>query len=755
MFAYLSLTEEVHQFLKQMAHLDTRQYHSLSPSTPGYGREIPGKPVKVHTFIDRTVFAELCAGTVGIFILGVLFWKLGKVFRALTRHRVLQGGKLTTARYARTWYGWVPLETHERNKEFFRKMFKSIREWLSWGSPERDYQWVWWDPGLEAMEERRAKRKRLKLLPGFLKSYEVLPAMHTAYPRSSIECHGALADRQASEPSQAIRPASEWDDIAEPLPRISFNENRFEYCSVSSISQELFTPPSWAHTRSSDDRTDGSLRLDRKRARQLLSLPININSLPYSSISRPGHFKGASWAEENTPGKQRLSRLSIVQNTFDVVETNSDARMNKGFQRTLEVPRPVFRGVNLQLTSRKYKAWSARMQVKVTGMARRHLRDSSGPPGTPFTTLLASYLSEQSACDMYPYVSKEPPRDAQLFLENIPMTSNLSSRNRKRQRRCATSVDMDTKYTMFNTAPPRLRPSQKPTLWSVRTSNKQLRDPNTPGCQSTVIQSVWRQTEEARAGTRHAALPSFMDGYMDRYMDRTFDGQQPSIPKLSDWEVRLIDQLNRKLGWVQSEMTPGMKPYHFALLANHWLNRETWLVIDPPSRVSIQHQRRWGDPRFSPSDTEHDYIPTLKYPVTTRKRALVPRIDSWRAAVNQQRRASGIRNAVRTIELYEDSAEEPPDGHIDPACWILPKPPQGFEMSTKQKNAWYEGGAGWQEKLEYWQRVRRGYRLRKAVHEGRANRNRVKEVASQVHRGCRAACLKPLPREMGQRRVAS
>lgn len=567
--------------------------------------------------------------------------------------------------------------------------------------------------------------------------------MHTAYPRSSIECHGALADTQASEPSQAIRPAIEWDDIAEPLPRISFNGNGFEYSTASSISQELFTPPSRAHTRSSDDRTDDSLRLDRRRARQLLSLPTSIHSLPYPSISRPRHFKRASWAEENTPGKRRLSRLSIVHNSFDVAETSSDARVQEGFQRTLEVPRPVFRSANL--TSRKYRAWSARMQVKVTGLARRHLRDSSGPPGTPLTTLLASYLSEQSAWDVYPGVSKEPPRDAKMFLENIPMTSNLSPHNRKRQRRCATSVDMDTKYAMSNTAPARFRPSQKPTLWSVRTSNEQPRDPSTPGRQSTVIQSVWRQTEEVRAETRYATLPNCIDGYMDG----AFGSQHPSIAKLSDWEVRLIDQLTRKLGWVQNEMTPGMKPYHFALLANHWLNRETWLVIDPPSRVSIQHRRRWGDPRFNPFDTEHDYIPRLKYPVTTRKRAQVPRIDSWRAAVNRQRRASGIRNAVRTIELYEDSAEEPPDGHIDPACWILPKPPQGFEMSTKQKNAWYEGGAGWQEKLEDWQRVRRGYRLRKAVHEGRANRNRVKEVASQVHRGCRAASLKLLPREMG------
>ena len=99
----------------------------------------------------------------------------------------------------------------------------------------------------------------------------------------------------------------------------------------------------------------------------------------------------------------------------------------------------------------------------------------------------------------------------------------------------------------------------------------------------------------------------------------------------------------------------------------------------------------------------------------------------------------GIRQIV---EFLESSADEPPDGKVDPACWILRKPPQGFGMSNKQKDAFYGSGTGWQEKLGDWHSVRRGYRVRKAIHEGRANRTRVKEIGTGITRKCRIASSK-------------
>ncbi|PYH95260.1 hypothetical protein BO71DRAFT_418722 [Aspergillus ellipticus CBS 707.79] len=206
------------------------------------------------------------------------------------------------------------------------------------------------------------------------------------------------------------------------------------------------------------------------------------------------------------------------------------------------------------------------------------------------------------------------------------------------------------------------------------------------------------------------------------------------IRKLSDWEIYFIDSLDRKLEWLHNQISPGRRPYHFAMLANHWLNKETWIVIDPPSRISIDTRRRFGDPRVNvPFPDPHSGLKP-KYPKTPRKAACVPRVNSWRAAVNRHRRASGLHDVVNAVKLYDRSTEDTPDGKVDPASWMLRKPPQGTGMSARQRQVYYEGGAGWQETFDDWQKVRRGYRIGKAIKEGRVNRTRAKQVALGITR---------------------
>jgi hypothetical protein len=446
----------------------------------------------------------------------------------------LGDGKLATTRYARTWYGWITAETHQRNKAFIRRKLRYIREWLSWETPKTDYQWVWWDPGLEAMEEHQAKRKQLKLLPEFLKSYEEMPAVHIPYPPSSIECHGALVNSQDSESSQPIEHAPEIIDIAEGLWRISLNEHRFENSTASSISLEMFTPPSRAHSRSSDDQTEGSLRVDGRIARHLLPLPTNVLSLPFSANSRRGHQKRASWAEENAHRTQGLSNLSFVQNSSYVAEISSESSVHQNHPRSLEARRPVFRGGNI--VPRKYRAWSAQMQVKAAGIARPHLRDSSGPPGTPLTAFLASYLSEQSAYDMSQETPKEDALIANPSLAKNPLTSSLDI-NPGTRLRFATSVEMDTDDAKFNAATARIRPPEKAAVLAAHTSN-QLRhswqDADTPDLHRTSPKATWGQPgmSRARVGARdrYATLPNCMDGGVDGFPK----GEQISVAKLSD-----------------------------------------------------------------------------------------------------------------------------------------------------------------------------------------------------------------------------
>ncbi|KAJ5324367.1 hypothetical protein N7476_002967 [Penicillium atrosanguineum] len=643
-----------------MAPLRYRQNLSLTPSTPRHPKGPSAKPIPVTTSIDPKVFGELFAGAVTIFFLAVIFWKTGKFIRSFNRHKVLREGNSTKARFARTWYGWVSLETHERNKKIFSRAFERIQEWTAWKSTRTDYRWVWWDPGQKALEGRHRNRKLLAWLPECFKSYEFATADEIWNPGPPTQCHGALFD----DHSLPVWPPDLRENgvIAKIAKKLSRDSTKFQ-------SQPMLRPTSRALTA------------------QLPSSTIDIDRATYRDPSFSGSTSYRTTKSTNSSHSHETLKTSIR-----IIDPTSHQRHNL----------------------RKHQAWSAKMQLKASRLGLHGSGDSSGPPGTPRTSILASFLSEQSTSDPVP--ERLTKRGLRLLRSPIGRFSvAFSLENTERKHRSAHVQLSSLGISKYNTAP---------------TRSKFLLNASPKVEKKIIIRSPIYNNQPKPV----------------------LEGHQPPFERLSDWEVRLIDGLDRKLVWIFNEFTPGQKPYHFACLANHWLNRETWVVIDPVSRVSQDARRQWGDPRFNVPYPDHCLDPRPKYPLVVHKRANLRRIDSWRAAVNGQRRVSGLRDFVRTVELYEDSCEEPPDGKIDPASWILPKPPQGFEMSTRQKTAFYEGGAGWQEKLEDWQHVRRGYRLHKGLCEGRVNRNYVKGVAADVGRCCRTISSKLIPNIQSTRR---
>ncbi|KAJ5928619.1 hypothetical protein N7466_007575 [Penicillium verhagenii] len=714
-----------------MAPISIRQNHSFAPPRPHKGP--PTKPIETSARIDPIIFVELFVGTVGIFILSVLIWKAGNFIRSFTEHKVLAEGKSPLTRFAKTWYGWVTLETHERNKLFFRKLFSRVREWTAWESPRTNYQWIWWDPGQEILQARR-KARRTRWLPKFLMSYESPPADAIWNPGPPAECHGALLE--ASAPDQV--------SLAE-LARVSVEENINPFPQKPQRMHDkkesmVLSIPAEAHRKShsrfsagtSEEIMEGIVWCDAR---------TNIHS---STTSIDGE-RCSNLKEEFIARRQKSQRRGSSRNEgawhlvqFDGPGGHSTAKSPSASHKVDEAPRdrPRQTGPTIRrMHHRRHQIWAAKMQVKAAKSLLRDLRDSSGPPGTPITELLASLISEDGFSDN---ASEDQAMKGSQRLKKSIGRLSMAFRPNIAKKRFSFSDDnpVNGMKPVYHTVPSRLNPI--------------LEIPQDPG-------NGWHSVRDLQtASTRHNIFDVWEDQdsphskhpehRMSQY--RGLADSSIALDDLSDWELRLIDKLNRKLTWVFNETIPGQKPYHFTLLANHWLNRETWVVVDPVSRVSTDARRIHGDPRFNVPYLEPDLKPKPKYPDVVRKRAQLPRIDYWRAEINRQRRVSGIRDVIRPVDLYEDSAEEPPDGHIDPACWILPKPPQGFEMSTKQKNAWYEGGAGWQEQLDEWQRVRRGYRLRKAIFEGRVNRNRVKEVASNINKYCRRASLKVIVREV-------
>lgn len=723
-----------------MAPIGPRQIHSLTPSTPRVPNGPSSRPVPVTKSIDSKVFGELFAGTVTIFVVAILFWKVGKFIRSFNKHKVLGEGKSPKARYARTWYGWVSLETHERNKEIFRKILRKLREWTAWKSTRTDYRWVWWDPGQKALEERRRNGRLFRWLPECFKSYNFMTADEIWNPGPPVQCHGALADPTGSDPPRSSDTLGRHRKLVPmTLPQKDL-ETHGQQIGNSSTATEAYGLQGLPANHLSVGGRDSGLRANKRLLRHFSEMPNHVRSLPILRLNQVPAQRIPLTPRLKTAQFQRHSESSAGLNSSRLSESrpfekaqykprHSTARLTPG------APRPG--------NSLRYRVWSAQMQA----MARRpdllDLRDSSGPPGSPVTSVLASHISTQSGFDGES--GHQGQCDGKLLkmpIERLSAAFRHSQVAAAKQGQAPNAMLAEYGKVKYNTVPLRCHTTTAEVFEAMRVSSQA--SPSSPALKKSPrsrtrrVHGIWAFSENTRPRSQTSKSH---DGQPLEPTRNLFDG-------LTDWEVRLMDGLDRKLVWMFNELTPGQKPYHFAMLANHWLNRETWLVIDPVSRVSTDHRREWGDPRFNVPYPEPSVTARPKYPVAVRKRSHTPQIDSWRAAVNRQRKVSGVREVVRAVELFDSSAEEPPDGKIDPASWLLPRPPQGYGMSTNQKNAWYEGGAGWQEKLEDWQQVGRGYLLHKALHEGRVNRNCVKGVATQVGRCCRSASVKVMPRKI-------
>ncbi|KAJ5388057.1 hypothetical protein N7509_010598 [Penicillium cosmopolitanum] len=654
-----------------MAPLKIRQNHSFTPSPPRPPKGPYTHPISVNAQINPAVLGELFAGTVGIFIFAVLFWKIGK-----------------------TWYGWVPLDVHERNKRIITNIFSCILDWLSWESSRMDYSWVWWDPGQEMTQKRQRRSKTPSWMPRFLQRYEPRPADQIWNPGSPTECHGALIDMIEIQTDQMTEPSMASSTIS--LSRLSQELSRTHISEASEVSiyQECFTRLEHMHG-SYEEHNSHQSEVFAAIMQSISPTPLNKTCPPkLQSQIRVPPLGIKSWSVPDfskvimPPNKHLENRGNLQLKDCRLYVDSHRMPRHPIAELISETPRR-----HAQL--RKFRVWSAKMQVKADRLVPCELRDLSGPPGTPFTDMLSTFQSEQTALESIP-ISREPRNNREVGYSANQVGLDQSFQLIPR-------APLDT-ITKFHTLPARFR--------------RRLGHMSVEEVVSSPIFETIGHTRGLEVRLRLPFRPRSSSQNDKVLLDRL---DRQSDAELCDWEIRLIDGLKRKLVWIFNEMTPGQKPYHFAQLANHWLNRETWLVIDPVSRVALDSRREWGDPRFNVPYPEPTYDSKPKYPVPIQKRAYTP---------------------LRTVELYENSIEEPPDGHIDPGCWMFPRPPQGFEVSTKQKNGWYEGGTGWQETFEDWQHIGRGYRLRKTIQEGRVNRYWVKEVASRVHRGCRSTSLK-------------
>ncbi|PGH12136.1 hypothetical protein AJ80_06857 [Polytolypa hystricis UAMH7299] len=741
----------------------------------------PRAAVPVTNRISLKTFLMLLTGTLCIFIVGVFFWKLGDFLRRFTVGKVLGGGKAASVRYARTWYGWIPLDKYNSRKERRNRRFNKLRNMLARRSSHADYNWVFWDPGGDALDESPRGKRPANRATGRLKSNNLVQEDAIEISGPSLRDSGKPAnpimnsnqdvtnvrrptdtERSGSSMSSSLRGASKVVGTMvgrKRRPPISQMLMHLDGVNERLISSVLSNSLNHAHnSRACSSSEHGSYPLMKRKARSespLPTFPAPTGAIPTRSFFSL-HYTSASHADgitergiprpRNVISEEGIRPLHTIPQ-FDGPSEQKRQDMHEQLQLdNCELLPPLM--PDKMLLARRYKAWAARMQLHAFEQTPPQLRGVAGRPGSPLSSILASMMSscqdsESSLVKVMVTARDSGAECLPIDISGQPSTAchwqgvtTRASHRHKSMRIPLNGYSLDgngdSGLYIIN--------SHKRPRSSSHSCNHSLPIPISQPAGNVSINPLPSRSISTTED-RHIQFRAMRNRRMSRSDPPPF-----SKRRLSDPEIRLIHDLDRKLEWLTSEVEPGRKPFHFLILANHWLNRQTWRVMDPVSRVASTTRRTYGDPRFNyPRPQEQVELEKQKYREPQRQKAHTPHIDSWRLAVNKVRRCSGLRELLKSIELYDGSADEPPDGAIDPACWILRRPPQGFEMSEKQKNAYYEGGTGWHEKLDTWQKIPRVYRIRNFVHEGRVNRRRIAEVARSAKRTCQKTARKVTP----------
>ncbi|KAL5051355.1 hypothetical protein BDW71DRAFT_214274 [Aspergillus fruticulosus] len=672
-------------------------------------------PVQPTSFIPWKLFLQLLAGTVCIFILTVLIWKFPRLLRSFTKGRILREGNKTSSRYAKTWYGWVSLQRHTARKRALRDCMANIQSWNPWRSTRADFEWIWRYPEQKELATYQEREKHQLSRPVF-HGHETIGGIWSQFGLSIAEplttggletaappiATGALLTPLTPQPmSMPVRGTKPDIPICERYGTIRLPE----YSTVRQLQR---------------DRIVRGFRSDTSthEVPYIRKTFTSLSKLPFTRISRRVPL---SYLNHTQPSPHSFSMPCLPQPKQSPLHQNECSAITRKSGHTGSEYMSADIGLAFR-RSRKYQVWSARMglqTLKCLGYSTHTL--PRGPPGSPKSAVLGSLSLDAAASELVHQYRQSPKWTSSSDISDLFLCGSDQQHNTR------LPVSLPGYKTGGNA-------QEWHSLPLLRSPTVSLRRPTLLTWYEDSLADL--QTSITRAETKNKQPNS-------RRRKRSTTGKMPHLvtqPKnWSNWEVRLIENLDRRLGWIEGQLTPGQRPFHFALLANHWLNRDTWIVFDPVSRVDTDKRRLWGDPRFNVPYPMPSSVPTPKYPKSTHRLAHTPKINSWRVAVNQERRASGQKAFLHSIEHYDSSVDDPPDGHIDPASWVLRRPPQGFGLSSRQGERYYEGGAGWQEKLSDWQRIRRGYRIRKGIYEGRVNRRRAKELVYGIARYYRYA----------------
>lgn len=744
--------------VKENAHLRRQFFH---PPRPTKGP--PGSAIPIASRISLKTFISLFAGTLCIFFLGVMCWKFGAFLRRFTAHRVV-GAKTASVRYAKTWHGWVPLAEHQAKRQRRREILKKARQMVAWRSSHADYSWVWWDPGGSASHDRSRDLQGIRWMPLWLKSYRLhctdsfkntVPSANitqhnhtqTIYhaPDANIPTHANPSDsRNLPARAQRTQRRPPISSMLQPLDGLDedivsatifgsqagpSNIKTLRESQSQSNARQALEPSFYPHSKS----------LERPTQPKVIS-PRNAAQLNFTVNKEARMTLISQTLPRSTQGRKRNRR-----NTFKSPAFRFSTGQISSVEERLQKPHSASPAklARENMLTWKYKAWAAKMQLQTFNQTPLQLRGLAGRPGSPTSDLLSVMISSCRSSG----ISSPNMRVASLrkAFRDSTIGGSESRTNRISQGSSGIGIDMGPAWHgKLAKRPSGTLPSRRSIIGHMSPYRSDPASPPNPT--QSLIQLPKKKIVLRRTQCLSVADSAIPPRILRSHRLNRSEPLPHSKIQLSNPEVRLVCDLERRLEWLSGEVEPGRKPFHFLILANHWLNKKTWCVQEPASRTPAPQRRLYGDPRFNhPWPDPRNNPPKVKYPPSNKIKACTPRLDSWRLAVNKARRSSGLREYLKEVDLFEGSADEPEDGTIDPACWMLRRPPQGFEMSQKQKDSYYEGIGGWYEKLDDWEKVGRAYRARKIICEGKANRRRIRKIARTVKGRCQKTKRKLTP----------
>ncbi|KAI9861734.1 MAG: hypothetical protein M1813_005083 [Trichoglossum hirsutum] len=194
--------------------------------------------------------------------------------------------------------------------------------------------------------------------------------------------------------------------------------------------------------------------------------------------------------------------------------------------------------------------------------------------------------------------------------------------------------------------------------------------------------------------------PSVKAGGWDIYQARSFTSSERTF----------LDLLDRKLNWLHHELSPGFR-------CPEDNPAESFRPVGGPQQEGSPNKRAQVHTNGAPGSGRGPRLSRISKPRQKRRAGYWmpnPKVDSWRVAMNNLRKAThgtGNVELLRTVlQVEEGAGQEPREGTIDTAAWILRRPPQGWPAVSR-------GNSGAPEEIivkhQDWEKIRRPQRIMK------------------------------------------